>query len=56
MYLRRLVFACFNEMMESASSRHFAILDVCDRMMLNYDTVERILEEGLQLELFPEEV
>ena len=57
--LRTLVHECFNEMVKinrpDCSITHL-IMDVCDRMRLDYDVVEQILEEGIQLELFPEEV
>ena len=45
---------CYVEMRKESRSKHFAIMDVCDRMRLNYSTVERVIntEELVQLELF----
>lgn len=51
MDLKVLVHECFREMMKINRSRHFAIMDVCDRMQLDYDTVERLVEEEVLIQL-----
>lgn len=45
------VHECFREMMKDNTSRHFAIMDVCDRMRLDYDVVESMVEEEVLIQL-----
>lgn len=53
MNLTEQVHACYAAMMAESKhkSRYFCIMDVCDRMHLDYDTVERLVGEEVLIQL-----